>query len=112
VRGDVLIHETARVAPGALLGPHVVVGPGCVVEEGARVVRSTLLEGVTVKAHALVASSIVGWRSTVGRWARVEGSSVLGEDVQVGDEVAINGALVLPHKSLRDSIYEPGKIVM
>ena len=111
VRGDVLIHETARVAPGALLGPNVVVGPGCVVEDGARIVRSTLLQGTVVRAHALVSSSIIGWSSTVGRWARVEGT-VLGEDVQVGEEVAINGALVLPHKGLRDSVFEAGKIIM
>jgi mannose-1-phosphate guanylyltransferase len=112
IRGDVLVHESAQIAPGAVLGPNVVVGPGCIVEEGARVVRSTLLQGVRVRAHALVSSSIVGWGSTVGQWARVEGSSVLGEDVQVADETIINGALVLPHKSLRESIYAPGAIIM
>ena len=43
---------------------------------------------------------------------RVEGEAVFGEDVALANETAINGALVLPHKSLRDSIYTPGTIVM
>ena len=49
-------------------------------------------------AHSNVLDSILGWRSTVGRWTRVEGCSVLGEDVHVGSEIFVNGALILPHK--------------
>ena len=112
VRGDVLVHASATVAPGAVVGPNVVIGPGCVVEDGARILRSTLLEGTTVKAHALVSGSIIGWRSTVGRWGRVEGCTVFGEDVQLQDETAVNGALILPHKGIKDSIYVPGQIIM
>ncbi len=109
--GNVLIHPSATVAPSARLGPDVVVGEDCVVEEGARLNNCTLLRGARVKAHALVVGSIVGWASSVGRWARVEGGSVLGEDVAVGDEVLLNGALVLPHKALRESIYKPQVIM-
>ena len=112
VRGNVLIHPTAKVAPGACLGPDVVVGPGCVVEEGARLLHSTLLEGSVVKAHAYVDTAIVGWKSTVGMWGRVEGNTVLGEDVQVADGVLVNGALVLPHKGVRESVYTKGSIIM
>ncbi len=110
--GDVLVHPSATIGAGCKLGPNVVVGPDCVIEAGARVVRSTLLQGVRVRAHGLVSSSIVGWRSTIGQWARVEGGAVLGEDVQIGDETAVNGAIILPHKSIKDSIMVPGTIIM
>jgi mannose-1-phosphate guanylyltransferase len=112
IRGDVLIHPTATIGAACLIGPNVVVGPNCVVEDGARIERATLLSGTRVKAHALVKNAIVGWSSVVGSWARVEGGAVLGEDVAVGDEVAINGAIILPHKGIKDSIYTPGAIVM
>jgi hypothetical protein len=36
-----------------------------------------------VKDYALVNTAIIGWYSSLGAWSRVEGSSVLGEDVQV-----------------------------
>lgn len=41
----------------------------------------------------------------------MEGVCVLGEDVHVKDEIYLNGAKVLPHKSLSASIPEPN-IVM
>ena len=110
-RGDVIVHPTARVEEGAVLGPNVVVGAGCVVERGARIVRSTLLDGVRVKAHAYVSSAIVGWGGTVGCWARVDGA-VLGADVQVADEVSLNGTIILPHKGIRENHLVPGTIVM
>lgn len=36
---------------------------------------------------------------------------MLGEDVTVKDELCMNGGIILPHKEIKDSIYEP-KIVM
>ena len=42
---------------------------------------------------------------------RMEGVSVLGEDVIVKDEVYINGGRILPHKSIGESCPEP-KIIM
>jgi NDP-sugar pyrophosphorylase family protein len=45
-----------------------------------------------------VKDSIVGWHSSVGRWARLDNVTVLGEDVHVSDEVYVNGGSVLPHK--------------
>ena len=112
IRGDVLIHPTATVGAGALIGPGVVIGAGCRVGEGARISRATLLEGVTIGAHACISNAIIGWSSSVGKWARVEGGTVMGEDVQLADETSLNGVLVLPHKSVRESIYTPGAIVM
>lgn len=56
-------------------------------------------------------TTIIGWKSCVGKWARIEGVSVLGEDVQVSDEIYLNGACVLPHKSVSASVPEP-KIIM
>ena len=36
---------------------------------------------------------------------------LIGEDVIVKDELYVNGAQVLPHKSIADSVTEP-KIIM
>jgi mannose-1-phosphate guanylyltransferase len=41
----------------------------------------------------------------------LDGVTVLGDDVHVGDELYVNGGCVLPHKSISVSIAEP-KIVM
>ena len=36
-----------------------------------------------MKDYARVADCIIGWGSSVGRWARVENKAVIGEDVHV-----------------------------
>lgn len=45
-----------------------------------------------------------GWGSSVGRWARLENVTVLGEDVTIGDEIYVNGGSVLPHKSIKANV--------
>ena len=43
--------------------------------------------------------------------ARLEGISVLGDDVHIADELYINGGCILPHKSINASVPE-AKIIM
>lgn len=109
--GNVLVDETAVIGDGCLIGPDVAIGPGCVIESGVRLSRCTVMRGARVKKHACISSSIIGWHSTVGRWARIENMTILGEDVHVGDELYSNGGVVLPHKEIKSSILKP-EIVM
>lgn len=112
VLGNVLLHETATVATGCLIGPDVVIGAHCTIGAGTRLSHSVLLDGIQVEGHCWVHGSIIGWRSRIGKWVRIEAMSVLGEDVVVCDEVCLNGIIVLPHKELRESEREQGKIVL
>ncbi|KAJ8466785.1 hypothetical protein OPV22_029337 [Ensete ventricosum] len=109
--GNVLVHENAVIGEGCLIGPDVAIGPGCVIESGVRLSRCTVMRGVRIKMHACVSSSIIGWHSTVGQWARIENMTILGEDVHVSDEIYSNGGVVLPHKEIKSSILKP-EIVM
>lgn len=109
--GNVLKHPTARIGQNCKIGPNVILGPNVVVEDGARIRRSTVLKGATIKGHSWLDSTIVGWESKVGMWARCENVTVLGEDVKVADEIYLNGVRVLPHKSIKDSLPDP-QIVM
>ena len=109
--GNCLIHPTARIGTDCLIGPSVVIGPGVVIEDGVRISKSVIFEGSTVHSHACVSNSIIGWNSSIGRWARVEGTSVFGEDVAVSEEIYVNGGFILPHKGISANICEP-KIVM
>lgn len=105
--GNVLVDPSAKIGSGCKIGPDVVIGPNCVVEDGVRLVNTTLLPGSKVRSHAYVNRAIIGWHSTVGEWARVEKMSVLGEDVNVKPEIYINGSSVLPHKSVKKSLETP-----
>jgi len=112
IKGNVLMDGSAKVGKGCLIGPDVSLGEGVVVEDGVRLSNCTIMAGCTIKSHACVSGSIIGWRSTVGKWARVENMAVLGEDVVIKDELYHNGTIILPHKEIKESNTSPGKIIM
>ncbi|GFY44904.1 mannose-1-phosphate guanyltransferase alpha-B [Trichonephila inaurata madagascariensis] len=130
--GNVFIHPTATVHPTAHLGPNVSIGKNVVIGAGVRIKESIILGNATIHDHTLVLHSIIGWNSTVGTWARVEGTpcdpnpnkpfakmenvplfnnnghlnpsiTVLGCNVQVPPEVIVLNSIVLPHKDLSQS---------
>ncbi|KAJ3071991.1 mannose-1-phosphate guanyltransferase [Podochytrium sp. JEL0797] len=109
--GHVLMDPTAKIGEGCKIGPNVVLGPGVVIGDGVRMSRSVVLADSVVRSHAWVQSTIVGWNNTIGRWSRLENVCVLGDDVHISDEIYMNGARVLPHKSVNYNVAEP-QIIM
>uniref|UniRef100_A0A8C4ZQL4 mannose-1-phosphate guanylyltransferase n=2 Tax=Gadus morhua TaxID=8049 RepID=A0A8C4ZQL4_GADMO len=109
--GNVLVDPSARIGENCSIGPNVTLGAGVVVEDGVRVRRCTVLKGARLRSHSWLDSCIVGWKCSVGQWVRMENVTVLGEDVIVSDELYLNGANVLPHKSITESVAEP-RIIM
>ncbi|XP_022738096.1 mannose-1-phosphate guanyltransferase alpha-B-like isoform X2 [Durio zibethinus] len=82
--GDVYIHPSAKVHPSA-------------------------------KENAVVFHAIVGWKSSIGKWSRVQaegnynaklGITILGEAVDVEDEVVVTNSIVLPNKTLNVSVQD------
>ncbi|GIX63630.1 GDP-D-mannose pyrophosphorylase [Babesia caballi] len=63
IRPPVLIHPSARIARGCVLGPNVCIGPNTVIGEGCRIVRSTILEGTRVLLNTSAIQGLV-WRHT------------------------------------------------
>ena len=112
IQGNVIIHETAKVDSSAQIGPDVTIGENCVIEAGCRIKNSIILPNSHVKEHAWISGSFLGWHSTIGKWARVEPLTIISEDVQIGDEILLNGVSILPHKAIKESITEKGKIIM
>ena len=102
--GNVMIDPSAKIGKNCRIGPNVVIGANVTIGDGVRLQRCVLLENSKVKDHAWIKSTIVGWNSSVGRWARLENVTVLGDDVTIADEVYVNGGSVLPHKSIKANV--------
>ncbi|XP_034042406.1 mannose-1-phosphate guanyltransferase alpha-A isoform X2 [Thalassophryne amazonica] len=129
--GNVYIHPTASIDPTASLGPNVSVSMGVTIGAGVRVRESIILHGATLQDRSCVLNSVVGWDSTIGKWARVEGTpsdpnpndpyskidseslfrdgkltpsiTILGCNVTIPPEVIILNSIVLPYKDLNCS---------
>jgi mannose-1-phosphate guanylyltransferase len=110
--GNVLVDQDSLIGEGCLIGPNVCIGPGVKIESGARIANTVILAGSQIGAHSWIKGSIIGWRSKIGKWVRIEGLTVLGENVQVKDEVCLNAIIVLPHKEVKESEMEKGKILL
>lgn len=110
--GNVLVNPTSTIGKDCRIGPNVTIDGNCHIGDGVRLQNCAILAGTTIKSHAWMSNCIVGWASTIGKWVRIEGLTVVGEDVQVSDECYINGAFVLPHKGINASIHTPGSIIM
>jgi NDP-sugar pyrophosphorylase family protein len=89
--------DSARVADGAtIIGP-VVLGRGVCVESGATIVGPTCIGAdSTVRAHAVVARSVVWSRCEIEERAIVD-RSLLADDVRVEAEDTIANAVRTPH---------------
>jgi mannose-1-phosphate guanylyltransferase len=111
VHGPVFIDPSAKIGQGCCFGPNVVIGANVVIGDGVRLINTAVFKGAVIRNHSWLNRTIVGWECIIGSWVRMENDTVLGEDVTVADEVYINGAKVLPHKSLTDSIAEPTVIL-
>ena len=95
-----------------MIGPNVVIGPGVVIKSGARIINSVILADAEIGKSAFVEGSIVGWKSKINSWARLDGLTITGEQVTVGENVYLNGAIILPNVSVKNSIKNSGSIIM
>lgn len=98
-----IVHPDAKVDAGAEIGPNVVIGAGCHIESGVKLVNATILSGTTVKTGTYINCCIIGWKNRVGKWCRVE-ESFTGEDVQIKDLSLITATKVLPHKAVEGKL--------
>jgi len=112
IKGNVLVHSSATIDPTAVVGPNVVVGENCKIGPGVKISNSTMMTDSSIKSYTLFDGSILGWKSSVGSWARVTGLTVIGEDVQVKDETYLNGTKILPHKGINGVHPTAGTIIM
>ncbi|KAJ8536384.1 hypothetical protein K7X08_034785 [Anisodus acutangulus] len=115
ISGDVYIHPSAKVHPTAKIGPNVSISANARIGAGARLISCIILDDVEIKENAVVIHAIVGWKSSIGRWSRVQaggdynaklGITILGESVSVEDEVVVINSIVLPNKTLNVSVQE------
>nr|VDC88791.1 unnamed protein product [Brassica rapa] len=135
VIGDVYIHPSAKVHPTAKIGPNVSISANARVGPGVRLISCIILDDVEIMENAVVTNAIIGWKSSIGRWSRVQacfspllilfmfvftllitqaegvynsklGVTILGDSVAVEDEVVVTSSIVLPNKTLNVSVQD------
>ncbi len=80
---DTVIHPNVTVEGAS------VVGEGCVIRQGTRIVNSTVGNGVEIRDNCFIIDSTVGDNCTIGPMAHLRGHSVMIEGSKVGNFVEL-----------------------
>jgi mannose-1-phosphate guanylyltransferase / phosphomannomutase len=92
---QVWIGPQAHLAPGSVVSPPVLVGPGCRIEPQARLLPGTVLgAGTTVGWGAWIEGAVLGAGCVVGPGARLR-DCVVDDQVQIGAGCVVEGGAVI-----------------
>ncbi|XVF54193.1 hypothetical protein PTKIN_Ptkin05aG0161000 [Pterospermum kingtungense] len=91
--GDVYIHPSAKVHPSAKIGPNVSISANARIGGGVRLISCIILDGVEIMENAVVCHAIVGWKSSIGKWSRVQAEG----DYNAKLGITILGILLIYH---------------
>ena len=108
---NVVIDKSAKIDKGCFIGPNVVIGAGCEIKSGTRIKNSVLFQNCFVGENSYIDGSIIGWKSNIGKWCRIQELSVLGEDVTVKDEMLLTKNIILPNVTIKNNPKE-GEILL
>ena len=81
--GTVWLSVDTRIGRDVTIGPSVTIGPGVLIEDGAEIRPFSHLEGVRVRARAVI-----------GPFARLRPGSDVGEDARIGNFVEVKNSTV------------------
>ena len=111
IKGNVFFGENVKVEEGAVIGPNVVLGDNVVIKKGTKIINSVVLQNVVVSEYSFINDCIIGWKSQIGKWVRMEELCVIGEDVNIKDEVYLKNNVILPNVTIKASPKE-GSVIM
>ncbi len=100
--GGVILGRDARVEPNARIA-YSVIGPGCVIGEGAVLDGCVLWEGAEVGPRAVLKECVIGRQAIIGAHATVQEGAIIGDFCKVGAEAVIRANVkVWPSKEVED----------
>jgi mannose-1-phosphate guanylyltransferase len=98
-----MVAPRCRIGHGARIGGRVVLEEGVTVGAGTSLERAVVLEGATIGANCVLSGCVVGAGVRIGDDCHVDGLSVLGRGVALGDgNIVSQGARIFPGVSLPD----------
>jgi bifunctional UDP-N-acetylglucosamine pyrophosphorylase/glucosamine-1-phosphate N-acetyltransferase len=89
VDADVEVGFDTVVRPGVSLERGTVIGSGCEIHSGVRIVNSRIGDGATVFNHSVISDSTVEAGAKIGPFAHLRGGATVGPRAKVGNFVEL-----------------------
>jgi mannose-1-phosphate guanylyltransferase/phosphomannomutase len=101
IEGPAFVGNNCRIAPGASIGPHSVLGANATLRERARIERSVIDSGTHIGRSAIVEGAIIGRSCDLRTHARLHEGVAIGDEVTIGAESVIYpGVRIYPYKEV------------
>lgn len=89
ISGRSTIGRDSVIHPNVTIEGKCVIGEGCVIRPGTRIVNSTIGNGVEIRDNCFITDSTIGDKCTVGPMAHLRGHAVMMEGSKVGNFVEL-----------------------
>jgi len=111
LKGKVLVGSDCVIEEGAEVGPNVILGDNVVIKSGTKIKNSVALNDSTINSNTFIENTIIGWGSRIGKWCRLKGTTIIGEDVSLADEVSVEESLILPNVAVKKDVPKNSIII-
>lgn len=83
------VGRDTTVYPNVFLEGKTSIGEGCTIEEGCKIVDSTVGDGSAIKAYTVIEGSVIGKGASIGPFARIRPETVIEDAVRIGNFVEV-----------------------
>ena len=90
----VAIGRDTTIYPNVFLEGNTKVGSGCVIEEGCKIIDSTVGDGSVIKSHSVIESSEIGRNVSIGPFARLRPECIIKDKAKIGNFVEVKKSTI------------------
>jgi bifunctional UDP-N-acetylglucosamine pyrophosphorylase/glucosamine-1-phosphate N-acetyltransferase len=88
------IGRDTTIYPNAILNGGTSIGSGCIIEEGSKIIDSSLGRNVAIKSYSMIECSKIGNGVSVGPFARLRPGNVILDGAKIGNFVEVKNSRV------------------
>ncbi|MBI5327301.1 MAG: bifunctional UDP-N-acetylglucosamine diphosphorylase/glucosamine-1-phosphate N-acetyltransferase GlmU [Deltaproteobacteria bacterium] len=89
IHKDVRVGKDTTIYPNVFLEGATTIGHGCTIEEGCKIINSTIGDNSIIKSHSAIESSMIGHDVSIGPFARLRPECVIEDKARIGNFVEI-----------------------
>lgn len=89
IHKGVMVGQDTTIYPNVFLEGNTVIGKGCLIEEGCKIINSTVGDGTVIKSHSVIETSEIGRNVSIGPFARFRPECIIEDNAKIGNFVEI-----------------------
>ena len=89
IHKGVKIGRDTTIYPNVFLEGDTNIGERCIIEEGCKIIDSSIGDGSVIKSHSVIESSQVGQNVSIGPFARLRPECIIEDKARIGNFVEI-----------------------